>query len=286
MKDHLVIQKQFFERFGNKIVVSFRILDVKTNEIKRHKLMEFVDMPVELSKMIDIAIKDLLGVEYDNKLKAILMYVESTEDIIVSDVRNSGTRMGIGVVNGLLARRIQDPRSTGGRDGSPVMSQMGYQFEKQYLNAGDFHALAEMLVMVSGLEQQMFAPSLVFMNGFRLSKSGWEVAFGPNFRILPTSMGFYDDAGEFGTEGKYWTEREFRNFYNETPVSEDKLPTYKKHLDSRGSLSIRTGWVWSIGKTFKSGYLNIPINIYVAPSEDGLTYGASLGFNIRKAKKD
>ena len=36
------------------------------------------------------------------------------------------------------------------------------------------------------------------------------------------------------------------------------------------------------GKTFKSGKLNIPVNVYVIPSKDGIRMGASFGFNAKR----
>jgi len=41
------------------------------------------------------------------------------------------------------------------------------------------------------------------------------------------------------------------------------------------------GMVFAFGRTFQSGRLNIPLNLYVAPRKSGTTIGLSLGFNIQ-----
>ena len=44
----------------------------------------------------------------------------------------------------------------------------------------------------------------------------------------------------------------------------------------------KTGWVWAIGKTFHSGYLNIPVNLFYSSGREGGYVGLSMGFNITK----
>ena len=41
----------------------------------------------------------------------------------------------------------------------------------------------------------------------------------------------------------------------------------------------------AIGKTFKSGYLNIPVNLYYSPKKGGSIIGLTFGFNIAKKPK-
>ena len=54
--------------------------------------------------------------------------------------------------------------------------------------------------------------------------------------------------------------------------------------DSRGDYSFATGFIVAFGKTFKSGKLNVPVNIYIAPKKEGARCGVSFGFNARKVK--
>ena len=60
---------------------------------------------------------------------------------------------------------MQAKKNVGGFDAYPAMFQFGYQFEKQYLNEGNFQALFEFIPMISGLEQNTFIPSFTLMNG-------------------------------------------------------------------------------------------------------------------------
>ena len=44
-----------------------------------------------------------------------------------------------------------------------------------------------------------------------------------------------------------------------------KIPVFEYRTDFSGYSNprIKTGWVWALGKTFHSGYLNIPINLFI-----------------------
>ena len=59
----------------------------------------------------------------------------------------------------------------------------------------------------------------------------------------------------------------------------------ENRLDSRGTTELSTGLVIAVGKTFRSGYLNIPVNAFFAPRKDGSTVGIMIGFNIQKKKR-
>ena len=60
--------------------------------------------------------------------------------------------------------------------------------------------------------------------------------------------------------------------------------TIRDRTDKRGDIRLKTGWVWAIGRTFHSGYLNIPVNLFYSSGREGGFIGLSMGFNI--AKKD
>ena len=59
-----------------------------------------------------------------------------------------------------------------------VMIQFGYQFEWQYMSAGNMQALIEFIPLISGMEKGRFIPSVTLINGFRHSRTGWDSAFG------------------------------------------------------------------------------------------------------------
>ena len=58
-----------------------------------------------------------------------------------------------------------------------------------------------------------------------------------------------------------------------------------KRLDSRGNLVTVPSFVVAIGKTFKSGKLNIPVNAFFIPNSDGHRFGISVGFNTSSFRR-
>ena len=275
----------YAERFGDKIIVNLWLIDVASSLMEKSDVTEYQNIPEEVQIMIEISVKKLLGLEIDPNLVNLLV---NYEDPIISartNLKLNGPRMGIAYITGNIADRLTAPRSQGGFDGYPYLSQFGYQYEIQYLSAGNFQALVELLFMLSGLEQRFFNPNIIFLNGFRMGKSGWEIAFGPTVSLRKTLNveGFYDKNGLI--EGKHhkwyplqeWSER----FEGEMPYDHEN----KEVLDSRGDYTFGTGWVWAIGRTFKSGYLNIPVNAYVSPDKEGWYIGLSIGFNVSKLRR-
>ena len=264
------------DQFGEKIVISLRLIDADAGHIEASNIIEFLNLPTDFPKMVEVSVKDLLGIENDPIL---LNYLVNNDKMMAGKVVNkqnlSGPRMGVAYITGFQGQRLQDPIDQGGFDAYPVLTQFGYQFETTYLGAGNFQALFETVFMVSGLEQGMFIPSVIIMNGFRENKLGLEVSFGPSFSLRRKTKGFYTK----DTDGKLnWHMN--REWNPETFGPRDNYKTIE-NLDSRGSVSIVPGWVWAAGKTFHSGRLNIPVNLFIAPRKEGWWIGTSLGFNIR-----
>jgi hypothetical protein len=180
--------------------------------------------------------------------------------------------MGYTFFTGDMAATIRAPKSEGGYDGYPAFFQMGYQFEKQYLNEGKWQALFEFIPMVSGLDQGLFVPSFTIMNGIRNNKNGLEFAIGPSVN-LSRETAAYDIGGN-------WIPSEDIDLVN-TPYNLSTL-VRKDVMDSRGNITLKTYVVLAAGYSLKSGKLNIPINVFVIPSKDNIRYGFSFGFNVRK----
>ena len=65
---------------------------------------------------------------------------------------------------------------------SSIISQFGYQFEKQIMGDENIAGLVEGIVFLGGLEYGLFLPSLSGMFGARFS-SGYEFAVGPNISL-------------------------------------------------------------------------------------------------------
>src|SRR5207248_3189110 len=136
-----------------------------------------------------------------------------------------------------------------GYNSYPVMFQFGYQFEVQYLNEGNYQALFEFLPTITGFHQNVFIPSVTIMNGFRNNKNGWEIAFGPTFGLVSKANGYFDSNNDWHLKNE-WTDSSSTNPYQ-----------IEKRIDSRGSYELQAGFIIAAGKTFKSGKLNIPVNV-------------------------
>ena len=171
----------------------------------------------------------------------------------------------------------------------PIASQFGWQQEFQYMSAGNFQGLIETLFMIGGMENGKMIPSLTLMNGFRDAKSGWEFAIGPSFRVVQKAKGYYDNEGYFGDPGLWYLDEDYTTMAgnDSTGVIAPLTNPYTviNRLDSRGDYQLSTGLIIAVGKTIKSGYLNIPVNVYVSPRKEGSIVGFSFGFNIAKKPK-
>ncbi len=277
------------ERFEEKIIINLRLINVRTGIIEKTDVGEYWNLQEEIQSMIGISVNNLLDIENDAAIVNNLVYSLSGPTTILN---LSGPRMGAAyITEGEMNKRLQAPEEYGGYDGYPVMSQFGYQYEIQYLSAGNFQALVEFVFMISGLEQQMFIPSLTFMNGFRLNKKGWEVAFGPSISIGRIAKGYYEEDANGviikDSDGNdiWHREREWAEDPSHTDSSGMIIQNpwrIFKNSDKRGNPVFTSGWVWALGKSFRSGNLNIPVNIYVAPDKAGWYVGLSVGFNVRK----
>ncbi len=261
------------EKMGNKIVITFRVIDVKSELIESVEAGEFLNMEEELDKMVRISINNLFKLPNDQTLVNLLVDFDTPVNSPKTTLQLNGPRMGASYTIGPAAERLQAPKSQGGYEMFPVVTQFGYQFETQYLSAGTFQALIEYIGMIGGLESGKFIPSVAIMNGFRSSANGWEFAFGPVFKVVQTADGYYDESGDWHLANEWDYET------GDNPYEIVELP------DNRGAYKFKTNLILGIGRTFKSGYLNIPVNLYVIPNKKGTIVGTSVGFNISKRSK-
>ena len=226
--------------------------------------------------MVKISVRQLFGLTNEEPLINYLTkknnFESSTNNPTRSNVNLSGPRSGFTYFTGEAGKVLQKKRSEGGYNSYPVMFQFGYQFEMQYLNEGNYQALFEFVPTISGFNQNIFIPSLTIMNGFRNNKNGWEIAFGPTLSIVNKAKGYYDANNVWHLE-KDWAETAQKNPYS-----------IERRLDSRGTSELQAGFIVAVGKTFKSGKLNIPLNLYVVPNKDGIRAGVSFGFNAKRNK--
>jgi len=259
------------ETFDESIVITLRQVDVKSQSIEKAKVMEFLKIDKQISTMIEITVKQMYELEVNEDVLTKLTKpndFENTINVEEVDVLNlSGPRMGLTFFTGDLATVQSAPKSQGGFDALPLMSQFGYQFEMKYLNSGNLQALFEFIPMITGLDQGRFIPSLTVLSGIRSNKTGLEFAFGPNLVASQTANGYMNSSNEF------------------ILANNESLPEGKElisRVDSRGTFSFSSGIVLAVGKTFRSGKLNVPVNLFYIPSKSSQRFGLSFGFNINK----
>ena len=95
-----------------------------------------------------------------------------------------GPRVGVtvlspGVVDTLRERSI---------DIGPVVTQFGWQFEKQFFSSpGGLTAVTEWVALLGGLEQSVAIPSVTWMVGVR-TPNGAEFGIGPNITPAGTAL--------------------------------------------------------------------------------------------------
>ena len=116
-----------------------------------------------------------------------------------------------------------------------IITQYGWQWESRFADNGNIAGLVEWVVVVGGMEQQMFLPSISSLVGVRTGE-GMEYAVGPNLSATGINM------------------------------------------------------VFTIGKNFKSGDLNFPVNLAFVPNgnvwgedeDSGARISIMVGFNMSK----
>ena len=97
-------------------------------------------------------------------------YADQTVDL-------AGPRFGFTVLSGGITNRLKKDRNI---SVTPVISQFGWQLEKQFkTGSNDVSALTELVVLLGGMEQNVALPSVSWIVGARL-KSGFEFGVGPN----------------------------------------------------------------------------------------------------------
>lgn len=267
---------------GDKINITLRILDVETSVFEKTMVQEFRDIRGKELAMIRVTINELFGIENDpdivRKLTQMSDYDNSLNNPNDNVLQADGPRMGAVTFTGSYRNIITNPKNHGGYNSYPYMFQFGYQFEKQYLNEGNIQGLVEFLPMFTGLDQGRLIPSFTFLNGFRNNKSGWEFAFGPSFSMNYTKKGFYHDANGNGIP-EWYLEEDLVRFPGHDFDMERRPDSRGKFL--YGDLRVSTGLLFAVGKTFRSGNLNIPVNAFFIPGVTGSRVGMSFGWNTK-----
>ncbi len=269
---HLKTDKMFtgsIQLLGDRVNITLRLLDVKSGVFEKTLVKEFLNIQGSELMMIRVSINELFALKNDDELVKKLTIQSEYESTINNPyklvLRADGPRLGIVGFSGATAQTLMNPINKGGYNTYPFMFQFGYQFEKQYLNQGNFQALIEMIPNITGMDQGRLIPSFTFLNGLRNNRKGWEFAFGPTFNLMKMAEGFYyDDEWHLSSEAKYYTGAQI---------------DLVKRPDSRGHVTATAGFLFAIGKTFKSGKMNIPLNFFFIPGTSGARFGLSFGWN-------
>lgn len=263
-------------QLGDNINITIRVLDVKTGIFTAGVIKEFLVIPGSELQMIRICMNELFKLPNDletvKKLTLRSDFDNTVNNPYTLRLRSDGPRMGMTYATGFLGDVLQKEENVGGYGGQPYMFQFGYQFEKQYLNEGDFQALFEFLPMITGLDQGRFIPSVTLLNGIRNNTNGWEFAFGPTFAMGKFAEGYIASNDEFVIRAK-------NTSISLEQEAQDAGKSLEKRPDSRGNTEISYGFLFAAGKTIKSGKLNIPLNVFVVPGRNGLRFGLSMGWN-------
>lgn len=256
------------ELLGDKIVITLKLIDVASGTFEKSDVTEYLNLP-EMQKMVQISIGKILGKEPDKVMLGQLVDYDVPIQSPKNTLKLNGPRMGFALSMGDIAKVETAGKAKGGFDMFPLSFEFGWQKEFQYISAGNFQALVENVFMISGLESGRFIPNYAPLLGFRFGKQAFEFGFGPTFRFVKKADGYFD-------ENNVW---HLENEWNQATPNPHEIIS---RLDSRGNTTLSTGLVIAVGKTFHSGYLNIPVNIFVTPSKDGTSVGGTFGFNIQK----
>jgi hypothetical protein len=265
-----------YEGLGDRILISMKIINVATGEIVKNEIEQFENQPRELNRMTDIMLYRMLEIPIDQVAARALMYKENpAASGGLGKMNNSGPRMGGAIVTGQNAEYFTRGERDGGVNGIPVLFNIGYQLEKQYVGGEEFSALFEFIGNVAGIEHGTPVPSLAILHGVRFGKGAWELAMGPSLSMKQLQTGTTQYDGTFRTYGEL----------TDLGVADAGSFYYFTRPDTRGATYFSANFIVGIGKTFRPGALNVPFNVYASFNKYGPSFGASLGVNITRSKK-
>jgi hypothetical protein len=109
---------------------------------------------------------------------------------LVRELDRSGPRFGITWLSGDIVDTLSSKYDV---DVAPIITQFGWQFERQFasLENGPV-ALNEWVILIGGLDQGEMLPSLTWLVGLR-TQSNFEIGVGPN--ITPAGVALAISSG-------------------------------------------------------------------------------------------
>jgi hypothetical protein len=110
---------------------------------------------------------------------------QTTIPPVAKTVNLSGPRFGVTSLSNGVIEKLRTEHDLNVR---PLISQFGWQFEKQfYSKSGGLTAVNEWVVLVGGLEQDVVLPSVSWIVGLR-TPEGLEFGVGPNVTPAGTAL--------------------------------------------------------------------------------------------------
>ena len=110
---------------------------------------------------------------------------QTAEPPVAQAASLSGPRLGFTLLSDGIVERLKDDAGINVR---PVVTQFGWQFEKQFYSTENGPtAVTEWVVLVGGLEQGVVLPSVSWLVGMRTMK-GAEFGIGPNITPVGAAL--------------------------------------------------------------------------------------------------
>lgn len=265
-----------YDGLGDRILISMKIVDVKSGQIVRNEIEQFENQSRELNRMTDIMLSKLMGNNVETVASKALIFKEGVAASTgLGKMNNNGPRIGFALATGDNAGYFDRTENDGGIGTHPFLFNFGYQLEKQYAGTENFSGLFEFIGNIAGLEQGAPIPSLAILHGVRFGKGAWEFALGPSITAKRLYTGTTDYDGTF---------RSYSELYTMGVMNASDF-NYFTRPDTRGATYLGSNFVIGIGKTFRPGALNVPLNLYASFNKYGTTYGLSMGINLTRSRK-
>ena len=83
------------ENLGKKIVITVKLLDVKTGNYDKIAIEEFINLDTEVQTMMQITMNKALGIENDPDLLNNFVYFNQPPEAPITYIKNKGPRMGL-----------------------------------------------------------------------------------------------------------------------------------------------------------------------------------------------
>ena len=113
-------------------------------------------------------------------LLILVMVLVSLTTIAQQIDRLAGPRVGVTFLTpGFMSEELE----------TSMITQYGWQWESRFADNGEIAGLVEWVVVVGGMERQMFLPSISSLVGVRTGE-GMEFAVGPNLSATGINMVF------------------------------------------------------------------------------------------------